>query len=171
MPFAQVTRSGSIPQRVLANHSPVRPNPVITSSATNSTPVSRQTARASSRYPGGGAYTPPAPITGSQKNAATRSAPSRSIVARSSAASSHATSSTSGSSGPCRPLLPDVEEVAWDDAAELRATIERLGADRVAAFFCEPVIGAGGVYAPPPGYLEEARRFVARPACCSSPTR
>ena len=32
-----------------------------------------------------------------------------------------------------------------------------LGADRVAAFFCEPVIGAGGVYAPPPGYLEQAR--------------
>ena len=55
------------------------------------------------------------------------------------------------------PLLPDVEEVAWDDAGALRATIERLGADRVAAFFCEPVIGAGGVYAPPPGYLEEAR--------------
>ena len=42
------------------------------------------------------------------------------------------------------PLLPDVEEVAWDDADALRATIERLGADRVAAFFCEPVIGAGG---------------------------
>jgi adenosylmethionine-8-amino-7-oxononanoate aminotransferase len=55
------------------------------------------------------------------------------------------------------PLLPDVEEVAWDDAAALRAAIERLGADRVAAFFCEPVIGAGGVYAPPPGYLEQAR--------------
>ena len=55
------------------------------------------------------------------------------------------------------PLLPDVEEVPWDDADALRATIERLGADRVAAFFCEPVIGAGGVFAPPPGYLEQAR--------------
>ena len=55
------------------------------------------------------------------------------------------------------PLLPDIEEVAWDDADALRATIERLGAERVAAFFCEPVIGAGGVYAPPPGYLEQAR--------------
>src|SRR5207244_1711848 len=30
--------------------------------------------------------------------------------------------------------------------------------ERTAAFFCEPVIGAGGVLAPPPGYLEEARR-------------
>ena len=56
------------------------------------------------------------------------------------------------------PLLPDVEEVPWDDAAALRATIERLGANRVAAFYCEPIIGAGGVFAPPPGYLEQARQ-------------
>ena len=28
------------------------------------------------------------------------------------------------------------------------------GAERVAAFFCEPVIGAGGVYPPPEGYIE-----------------
>jgi adenosylmethionine-8-amino-7-oxononanoate aminotransferase len=27
----------------------------------------------------------------------------------------------------------------------------------VAGFFCEPVIGAGGVFPPPPGYLEKAR--------------
>jgi adenosylmethionine-8-amino-7-oxononanoate aminotransferase len=54
-------------------------------------------------------------------------------------------------------LLPDVAEVPWDDADALRATIEHVGAHRVAAFFCEPVIGAGGVYAPPPGYLEKAR--------------
>src|SRR6185312_13260186 len=32
------------------------------------------------------------------------------------------------------------------------------GAERVAAFFCEPIIGAGGLLLPPPGYLEEARR-------------
>jgi adenosylmethionine-8-amino-7-oxononanoate aminotransferase len=54
-------------------------------------------------------------------------------------------------------LLPDVAEVPWDDADALRSTIERVGAHRVAAFFCEPVMGAGGVYAPPPGYLEKAR--------------
>jgi putrescine aminotransferase len=56
------------------------------------------------------------------------------------------------------PLLPDVEEVPWDDADALRRSIESLGADRVAAFFCEPVIGAGGVFSPPPGYLEAARQ-------------
>jgi adenosylmethionine-8-amino-7-oxononanoate aminotransferase len=56
------------------------------------------------------------------------------------------------------PLLPDVVEVPWDDAAALAETIDRLGAGRVAAFFCEPVLGAGGVYAPPPGYLEATRQ-------------
>jgi adenosylmethionine-8-amino-7-oxononanoate aminotransferase len=54
-------------------------------------------------------------------------------------------------------LLADVVEVGWDDAAALRAVIDRIGADRVAAFFCEPVIGAGGVFPPPEGYLHAAR--------------
>ena len=27
----------------------------------------------------------------------------------------------------------------------------------MAAFFCEPIVGAGGIFAPPPGYLEAAR--------------
>jgi adenosylmethionine-8-amino-7-oxononanoate aminotransferase len=54
-------------------------------------------------------------------------------------------------------LIEDVAEVAWDDAGALRATIDELGAERVAAFFCEPVIGAGGVFPPPPGYLAATR--------------
>ena len=54
-------------------------------------------------------------------------------------------------------LLQDVIEVPWDDAEALRSTIDRVGADRTAAFFCEPVIGAGGVFPPPDGYLEAAR--------------
>lgn len=54
-------------------------------------------------------------------------------------------------------LIQDVLEVPWDDADSLRAAIEAVGEDRVAAFFCEPVIGAGGVYPPPDGYLEAAR--------------
>jgi adenosylmethionine-8-amino-7-oxononanoate aminotransferase len=54
-------------------------------------------------------------------------------------------------------LLPDVAEVPWDDADALQEAIDRIGEGRVAAFFCEPVVGAGGVYAPPPGYLEKAR--------------
>lgn len=56
------------------------------------------------------------------------------------------------------PLDPDIANVAWDDAQALAARIDELGARNVAAFFCEPVIGAGGVYPPPPGYLEEVRK-------------
>ncbi len=55
-------------------------------------------------------------------------------------------------------LVPDTATVAWDDVDDLRATIERIGADKVAAFFCEPVMGAGGVYPPPPDYLTGVRK-------------
>ena len=50
-----------------------------------------------------------------------------------------------------------VRNVQWDSAAELATVIDELGAEHVGAFFCEPVIGAGGVYPPPPGYLDEVR--------------
>ncbi len=55
-------------------------------------------------------------------------------------------------------LLGDVVQVPWDDANALRETIDRAGPGNVAAFFCEPVIGAGGVFPPPDGYLGAARR-------------
>jgi adenosylmethionine-8-amino-7-oxononanoate aminotransferase len=55
-------------------------------------------------------------------------------------------------------LIEDIVEVPWNDADSLRAAIDDVGADRVAAFFCEPVIGAGGVYPPPDGYLEAVRQ-------------
>ncbi|MFX0580898.1 aspartate aminotransferase family protein [Nocardia nepalensis] len=56
-------------------------------------------------------------------------------------------------------LMPDARTVAWDDAKALLALIEEIGAERIAAFFCEPIIGAGGVYLPPQGYLAEVRRI------------
>ena len=55
------------------------------------------------------------------------------------------------------PLVGDIVKVAWDSPAALREAIELDGPGRVAAFFCEPVIGAGGVFAPPEGYLREVR--------------
>ncbi len=55
-------------------------------------------------------------------------------------------------------LVPDTATVEWDSADDLRASIERVGPDRVAAFFCEPVMGAGGVYPPPEGYLADVRK-------------
>jgi putrescine aminotransferase len=54
-------------------------------------------------------------------------------------------------------LIEDVLEVPWNDADALRSAIETAGAGNVAAFFCEPVIGAGGVFPPPEGYLTAAR--------------
>jgi adenosylmethionine-8-amino-7-oxononanoate aminotransferase len=54
-------------------------------------------------------------------------------------------------------LLHDVGVVEWDSHEHLASTIDELGAENVAAFVCEPVIGAGGVLAPPPSYLEKAR--------------
>ena len=53
--------------------------------------------------------------------------------------------------------VPHVLHVPWDSADALRDAIDQAGAERVAAFFCEPVIGAGGVLAPPEGYLAEVR--------------
>ncbi len=52
-------------------------------------------------------------------------------------------------------LLSDTALVAYDSADDLEQTIERLGADKVACFFIEPVIGAGGVHPPVEGYIEE----------------
>jgi adenosylmethionine-8-amino-7-oxononanoate aminotransferase len=44
--------------------------------------------------------------------------------------------------------------VSWDSVDALRAEIAAVGPEHVAAFFMEPVIGAGGVYPPPDGYVE-----------------
>jgi putrescine---pyruvate transaminase len=56
-------------------------------------------------------------------------------------------------------LMPAARTVDWDRAAALSALIDEVGADRIAAFFCEPIIGAGGVYLPPEGYLTEVRQL------------
>jgi putrescine aminotransferase len=56
-------------------------------------------------------------------------------------------------------LMPDAATISWDSADALRSAISEIGADRIAAFFCEPIIGAGGVYPPPDGYLAEVRQI------------
>lgn len=50
-------------------------------------------------------------------------------------------------------MIPETREVDHEDPEALEAAIVELGAENVAAFICEPVIGAGGVYPPSPGYL------------------
>jgi adenosylmethionine-8-amino-7-oxononanoate aminotransferase len=51
---------------------------------------------------------------------------------------------------------PQVEtvQVPHDSLEATEAAIEAAGAENVAAMFVEPVIGAGGVYPPLPGYIE-----------------
>src|SRR3954447_25671964 len=52
------------------------------------------------------------------------------------------------------PLVGGISTVQYDSLQAREAEILRVGPDRVAGFFCEPVIGAGGVYPPPDGYID-----------------
>jgi len=45
-------------------------------------------------------------------------------------------------------------QVRHDSLEDLEETFTRVGPERVAAVFLEPVIGAGGVHPPAPGYIE-----------------
>jgi putrescine aminotransferase len=54
-------------------------------------------------------------------------------------------------------LIPHTSYVPHDSAEALEREIHRIGADNVAAFFMEPIIGAGGVLLPPEGYIEGVR--------------
>jgi putrescine aminotransferase len=55
------------------------------------------------------------------------------------------------------PLLPDVIQVPYDDLEALDNLKDHVDG-RVAAVIAEPVVGAGGVYPPPPGYFAGLRR-------------
>src|SRR5215213_3773441 len=60
------------------------------------------------------------------------------------------------------PLDPHASLVPHDSLEALEAEVERVGADRVAAIFVEPVMGAGGVHQPRPGYVEGVAELCAR---------
>ena len=57
------------------------------------------------------------------------------------------------------PLVEETSRVQHDSVDALEAEIRRLGADTLAAVVFEPVIGAGGVHLPPPGYLEGVEKL------------
>lgn len=56
-------------------------------------------------------------------------------------------------------LVPEAARVGTNDASELQALVDDLGADQIAAFFAEPIVGTGGVLHPQPGYFEEIQRI------------
>jgi adenosylmethionine-8-amino-7-oxononanoate aminotransferase len=60
------------------------------------------------------------------------------------------------------PLVQETSQINWDSLDALEAEIDRLGAENVAAFIFEPVIGAGGVLPPPPGYLAGVQEICRR---------
>ena len=55
------------------------------------------------------------------------------------------------------PAGTDPAAIIAASVASLCAKVKALGADRVAAFFCEPVQGSGGVIVPPVGWLKAMR--------------
>jgi L-2,4-diaminobutyrate transaminase len=58
--------------------------------------------------------------------------------------------------------LPGESEEAFSArlVAELEETIAREGGETIAAFFAEPVVGAGGVFLPPKGYFEGVQKLL-----------
>lgn len=54
------------------------------------------------------------------------------------------------------PLLPDMVQVPYDDVDALDHLAE-AAEGRIAAVIAEPVVGAGGVFPPPPGYFPALR--------------
>ncbi len=52
------------------------------------------------------------------------------------------------------PAGSDPAAIIASSVAALRAKVSEIGAERVAAFFCEPVQGSGGVIVPPVGWLK-----------------
>ncbi|MDA8372743.1 MAG: aspartate aminotransferase family protein [Actinomycetota bacterium] len=56
-------------------------------------------------------------------------------------------------------LINSVAQIDRDDPEDLAALAENIGAEHIAAVFVEPVIGAGGVHLPKPGYIERLREI------------
>jgi acetylornithine aminotransferase len=59
---------------------------------------------------------------------------------------------------PFQPLLPEVEHVPFGHIAALESAVD----GHTAAVFLEPVLGEGGVWPAPAGYLQAAREITAR---------
>ena len=56
-----------------------------------------------------------------------------------------------------RPDGMSIEEFCDEKVADLKNAIEKLGPENVACFIAEPIMGAGGVIVPPPGYHKKTQ--------------
>jgi adenosylmethionine-8-amino-7-oxononanoate aminotransferase len=56
-------------------------------------------------------------------------------------------------------LLPDFFQVERDSLTAMREAVAYHGPERIAGIMAEPVIGAGGVFPPTPGYLQGLREL------------
>lgn len=56
-----------------------------------------------------------------------------------------------------RPEGQSVEDFCDSLLAEFDARVAEIGADRIAAYIAEPIMGVGGVIVPPPGYMQGMR--------------
>ena len=57
------------------------------------------------------------------------------------------------------PLLADTAQVGTNESDDVQAVVDRLGADAVAAYIAEPIVGSGGVIHPAPGYFEAVQQI------------
>ena len=55
------------------------------------------------------------------------------------------------------PLGTDRQAIIDASVAELHAKVDKVGSDRVAAFYVEPIQGSGGVLVPPNGWIKAMR--------------
>ncbi|MGC7100674.1 aspartate aminotransferase family protein [Amycolatopsis lurida] len=58
-------------------------------------------------------------------------------------------------------LIPETARMHHLDVDAVSRQIEQLGPDQIAAIIAEPIMGTGGVFPPPPGYLEGLQRLAA----------
>lgn len=63
---------------------------------------------------------------------------------------------------PYRSDLTDDAAIIARSVQQLKDKVAELGADNVAAFFCEPIQGSGGVIVPPRGWLKAMRETCAQ---------
>ncbi len=60
------------------------------------------------------------------------------------------------------PVGTDPEAIIAASVAALKQKIEQLGAERIAAFYAEPIQGSGGVLVPPKGWMKAMREVCRR---------